>query len=169
VIDKKKDSSINYFILSRISKVTIKKKAANTEINCKKYLSSKQTIKENDFRISLSNLFHKSKQLKTPSPLLITFSDIPQDIYDNTIMNTSSSWSSSTNSDSTEYKKNSKHRSCIESYDLRKENIAQKNNIFPSKKLSNEIKSSAKSKLVLENVRKMIKDQNSQQQQQQQQ
>jgi hypothetical protein len=85
----------------------------------------------------------------------MTINDISEENH-----HSSSSWSSSSNSDlKQKTKKNSKHRSFVETYDINKKNISQ------SKKTSNDIKPSGKSKLVLENVRKMIKDQNIQHQQ----
>ncbi|CAF1230492.1 unnamed protein product [Adineta steineri] len=87
----------------------------------------------------------KSKQVKTPSPLPKTINDIQEENHDKTITHTTLS----IDSDSNQHKKNSKHQSCNEIYDLSKEN----------KKTSNDIKSSAKSKVILENVRKMIQDQ----------
>lgn len=65
-----------------------------------------------------------------------------------------SSWPSSTESDLNKQKKYLEYRLQVE----QKKIIAQTN------KISNDIKTSGKSKLVLENVRKMIKDQNIQQQ-----
>ncbi len=116
------------------------------------YLSDQQSIiekKSTHSRLSLEKIFHKSNQLKTPSPV----ADIPEVKHDKTIVNTSSSWSLSTNSESNRHKKSSKHRSHVESDDLN-----------TSQKTSGNIKSSAKSKLVLENVKKMINDQNIHQQ-----
>ncbi len=132
------------------------------DFNGETYLSDQQTKtqsiiekKSTHSRISLGNIFHKSNQLKTPSPV----ADIPEVKHDKTIVNTASSWSLSTNGESNRHKKSSKHRSHVESYDL-----SQKTNISQHKKTSDNIKSSAKSKLVLENVKKMINDQNIHQQ-----
>jgi hypothetical protein len=83
----------------------------------------------------------------------MTTNDIIEDKH-----NSLSSWSSSTSSDlKSKKKKNSKHRSSVETYDISKESASQKKNI-------SQVKPSGKSKLVLENVRKMMKDQNIQQQ-----
>ncbi len=150
MIEYQTSSFIIFF--NRISKATIKKSSNDT--------TRKPTIKENDSPPTVSKLFQKSKQLKIPSPLLMTISDLPN----KTAINTSSSWSSSSNSDSPKHKKPSKHRSYVDSYDISKGNSTLKTNRSQPRKISNDVKSPAKSKLVLENVRKMIKDQNIQQQ-----
>jgi hypothetical protein len=140
------------FLFYRISKTT------NIEINYKTQLSVKPTMKENnsaDFRIPVSKLFPKSKQLNTTSPLPITAKNIPEKTASNTV----SGWSSSTNSDT----HGCEARSWADNFNLSEETTVEKNNISQYKKLSNVIKPSAKSKLVLENVRKMIKEQNIQQ------
>jgi hypothetical protein len=130
-----------------------------SEIN---YGTQKQTMKEknsSDSRTPASKLFRKSKQLKTPSPLPGIIGDIPK----KTRVHKASSCSSSTNSDLPKQKKRSKDRSYVESYDVSRGTSTQKRNGTQPRKRSNGSKSPAKSKLVLENVRKMIKDQNSQQ------
>jgi hypothetical protein len=130
-----------------------------SEIN---YGTQKQTMKEknsSDSRTPASKLFRKSKPLKTPSPLPGIIGDIPKKTRDHK----ASSWSSSTNSDLPKQKKRSKDRSYVESYDVSRGTSTQKRNGTQPRKRSNGSKSPAKSKLVLENVRKMIKDQNSQQ------
>ncbi|CAF1022772.1 unnamed protein product [Rotaria sordida] len=148
-------------------KETVKSKSDNIESHCEIHLSDQPTktksIKNNDSsysQISLSKFFHRSEKLKTPSPLPLTIDNISEDNYDKTINNTLSSWSSSTNSNSNQYKTYSKHRSWIESYDLNEQNILQKKNMSQTKKISNDMKSLDNNKLFLVNVRKDIKDQN---------
>lgn len=128
---------------------------------------NRETTKEknsSDSRQPAAKLFSKSKKMDTPSPLPITTNDISEGTHKKQSMNPPSSSSSSINSDSLKQKRNSKHRSFVESYNISKETSVHKSNDPPSRKPSNGKKSPAKSKLVLENVRKMIKDQNIQQQ-----
>jgi hypothetical protein len=135
----------------------MKKKSENN------YGTQKQTIKEknsSDCRTPTSKLFRKSKHMQTPSPLPMTTSEIPK----KTRGKPASSCSSSTNSDLPKQKKRSKDRSFVESYNVSKGTLTQKRNGTQARNRSNETKSPAKSKLVLENVRKMIQDQNIQQQ-----
>jgi hypothetical protein len=154
------------FRFSRISKATMKKKSDDTKMN---YGTQKKTMKEknsSDFRAPASKLFRKSKRMKTPSPLPMTIGDVSKETHDKTRLNKALSCSSSTNSDLPKQKKRSKDRSYVESYDGSRETSIQKRIGTQPRKPSNGSKSPAKSKLVLENVRKMIKDQNIQQQQQ---
>ncbi|CAF0799480.1 unnamed protein product [Rotaria sp. Silwood1] len=148
-------------------KETVKSKSDNVESQCETHVSDQQTkttsTKDNNTsysQISLLKFFHKSKQLKTPSPLPMTIDDISEDNYDKTINNTLSSWSSSTNSDSNQHTSRSKHRSFTESYDVNEQSASQTKNMSPTKKISNDVKSLDKNKLVLVNVRKLIKNQN---------
>ena len=144
----------------RISQRTVKKISDELKVNG-------ETMKEKnsaDSRQPAAKLFGKSKQIKTPSPLPITTNDISEATHKKTSVNLPSSSSSSTDSDSLKQKRNSKHRSFVESYNVSREQSIQKTHDPPSRKPSNRNKSPAKSKLVLENVRKMIKDQNVQQQ-----
>lgn len=88
--------------------------------------------------------------MKTPSPLPTVIDDKPTDRLSLEV-------SISTDSDSTEQIKHSKHRSCADSYDINKETLRKKNTCRRQKP-------TGKSKVVLENVKKMIQDQNAQQQ-----
>jgi len=85
--------------------------------------------------------------------------NISEKYNDKNFSKTKSSWSSS----STNSHSHRREKILNESFDLSQETTVEKNNISQCKKLSNDIKPSAKSKLVLENVRKMIKEQNIQQ------
>lgn len=147
-------------LLIRISKRTVKKTSDELKVN-------RATTKEKnavDSRQSAVKLFGKTKHMKTPSPLPITTNDISEATHKRTSINLPSNSSTSIDSDSMKQKRNSKHRSFVESYNVSKEYSIQKSNNPPSRKPSNRNKSPAKSKLVLENVRKMIKDQHVQQQ-----
>ena len=106
-----------------------------------------------DARAPASKLFRKSKQMKTPSPLPMTINDTPKKAR----VSPPSSCSSSTKSDLSKQKKRSKDRSHVDSYNVSRATSTQKRNDIQPRKRSNG------SKLVLENVRKMIKDQNLQQ------
>ena len=98
--------------------------------------------------------------MHTPSPLPMTTCETPK----KSRRKPPTSCSSSTNSDSPKQKKRSKDRSFVESYNVSRGTLTQtRTGGTQARKRSNETKSPAKSKLVLENVRKMIKDQNSQQ------
>ncbi|CAF0806621.1 unnamed protein product [Adineta ricciae] len=129
------------------SKATLKKNA-DDQSKEKEATVKNQSVRS---RTSLSKLFIKPKQMRTPSPLPTIVDDKPAD-------RSSLEVSISTDSDSTEQIKHSKHRSCADSYDISKEETLQKQNTCRRQKPT------GKSKVILENVRKMIQDQNAQQQ-----
>ena len=149
-------------------------KSDDVELHCETELfdhaTKTDTMKENRSSYSQSvfdKIFHRSKQSKTSTALPLTVNDISEDDLNKMIINLSSSCSSSANVDSNQYEKHSKHRSYTENYDLRKDRMLQIRNVSQFKNISDEMKPPAKSKLVLENIKKMIKNQNIQQQQQQ--
>jgi len=152
-----------YFLFSRTT--TIRKKINETKTNSCAIEQEKKSI---DSRKS-------KQQQRTPSPVLKTISDIPEEDHVKTrdsstssSSSSSSSTSTSTNTEQRKMKKNkrkkSKHRSSTNSYDISKEYPASKRSVLPPKTKITDKKSTAKSKLVLENVRKMMKDQNIQDQ-----
>ncbi|CAF1241705.1 unnamed protein product [Adineta steineri] len=134
--EKQREAEVNKIFIRHVGSVRV----TTTNITDQE-TKSKGTIKNNSTQSSL-----KSKQVKTPPPSSITINDIQEENHDKTATHTTLSIDSGSN----QHKKNSKHQSCNESYDLSKEN---------KKKPSNDIKSSAKSKVILDNVRKMIQDQ----------
>ncbi|CAF3530308.1 unnamed protein product [Rotaria socialis] len=131
---------------------TIKKKPVIEEIQPETHVPDQQTNppsnkdnKSSCSETSLSKFFHKSKQLKV-SALALAINDVSDDNDDKTANNTISSWSSLTYSGPT-------HRPNVQSYDF-----VQKND-FETIKISNDINYTERSKLVLDNVKKLLKDQ----------
>ncbi|UJR15535.1 hypothetical protein I4U23_002474 [Adineta vaga] len=167
VHEKQRDAEVQKIFIRNVESIRVTPKAKTIRQQDKIKTKSKATLKTNADEIkdqsdqiknhqttrsqtSLSKLFIKSKQTKTPSPL-------PTAIDDKLVVQPSLDVSISTNSDSTDQIKNSKHRSCADSYDLSKDNTSQKKNAFERKQTT------GKSKVVLANVKKMIQDQNVQQ------
>ncbi|CAF2161222.1 unnamed protein product [Rotaria magnacalcarata] len=131
---------------------TIKNKPVIEEVQPETHVPDQQTNppsnkdnKSSCSETSLSKFFHKSKQLKISASAL-AINDVSDDNDDKTANNTISSWSSLTYSGPT-------HRLNAQSYDF-----VPKNN-FETIKISDDVNYKEKSKLVLDNVKKRLREQ----------
>lgn len=130
------------------SKKTMTKSDGDTAVEHQPTKASSKTKKKQvDAPPPVQKLFQKSKTPKTPSPVAISIQPLSEDKPTNTAHSISSSWPSTTISEPTEPKKGTRAVRGTTKRQLDRKQTPKR--------------PAGKSRLVLQNVRKMIEDQSS--------